>query len=382
MHYQTIVLSGGGAKGPYGLGVMLALQKYHNERKLTVAKIYCGTSVGALNATLAAQGDLDLLTTLYSQIHTQHILGVAESKLSRLRMALVSSDRPFSYFKNVALKSTIEKYAKFEKLSDAHLLICATNYKTGDLETFYISKVIDDFLEHEKSHPEEMRRMANYHKIKSQDELVQALLASTAIPFYLPPVAIGNRLYVDGGVGNNTPLKQAAYISRFLNCRAGTQLQPTLCVINDPIRFTIGPEEFNDAFGVIRRTMDIYHNELVSDVHLSWDRINNEVKLGQDRENRLISQLQGLDMVPAEKRAELVDLVKESLGATSTSTPRCHLPLMVVRPTTPLIDDILHFHPVNAQRLKLQGVADCLNLLAHRDYITPHNQRRWTEEIE
>lgn len=382
MNYQTIVLSGGGAKGPYGLGVLLALQKYHSERKLAVAKIYCGTSVGALNATLAAQGDLNLLASLYSKIRTQHILGVTKSKLSSVRMAWVSRDRPFSYFRNVALKSTIEQYAKFDKLRDAHLLICATNYKTGDLETFYISKVIDDFLEHEESHPAEMRQLENYHRITCQEELVQALLASTAIPFYLPPVVIGNSLYVDGGVGNNTPLKQAAYISRFLNCRKGVQLQPTLCVINDPIRFTIGPKEFNDAFGVIRRTMDIYHNELVSDVHLSWERINNEVKLGKDRENRLISQLQGLDSVPAEKRAELVELVKESLGAINKSTPRCHLPLMVVRPTTPLIDDILHFDPVNAQRLKLQGVADCLSLLANRNYITPYNHHRWTEEIE
>lgn len=382
MNYQTIVLSGGGAKGPYGLGVLLALQKYHSEHKKEITKIYCGTSVGALNATLAAQGDLEQLTKLYSQIRTENILGVTESKLKKLRMLWVVGRKPFRYFENAALRSTIEKFAKFDKLRNAHLLVCATNYSTGDLETFYISRVIDEFLEHEQSHQADTRRMVNYHRIESQEQLVQALLASTAIPFYLPPVEIEKRLYVDGGVGNNTPLKQAAYISRFLSCREGAVLQPTLCVINDPSRFTIDPGEFNDAFGVIRRTMDIYHNELVRDSYLSWDRINKEVSLGEERENRLISHIQGLQDVPADKLAELAKLVRESLRATSTSTPRCHLPLMVVRPATPLLDDILHFDPADAKRLRRHGVADCLSILTSEKSITPVMQHRWNEEID
>lgn len=382
MNYQTIVLSGGGAKGPYGLGVLLALQKYHSEHKKEITKIYCGTSVGALNATLAAQGDLEQLTKLYSQIRTENILGVTESKLKKLRMLWVVGRKPFRYFENAALRSTIEKFAKFDKLPNAHLLVCATNYSTGDLETFYISRVIDEFLEHEQSHQADTRRMVNYHRIESQEQLVQALLASTAIPFYLPPVEIEKRQYVDGGVGNNTPLKQAAYISRFLSCREGAVLQPTLCVINDPSRFTIDPGEFNDAFGVIRRTMDIYHNELVRDSYLSWDRINKEVSLGEERENRLISHIQGLQDVPADKLAELAKLVRESLRATSTSTPRCHLPLMVVRPATPLLDDILHFDPADAKRLRRHGVADCLSILTSEKSITPVMQHRWNEEID
>jgi Patatin-like phospholipase len=382
MNYQTIVLSGGGAKGPYGLGVLLALQRYHRERNWDIEKIYCGTSVGALNATLAAQGDLSQLTKLYSEIRTKDILGVSESRLKKLRMLRVVGRKPFRYFENAALKSTIEKYAKFDQLRDAHLLICATNYSTGDLETFYISSLIDEFLQLEQSHPPEMHRLLGYHPITSQQELVQALLASTAIPFYLPPVKIGKSLYVDGGVGNNTPLKQAAYISRFLSCRDGTVLQPTLCVINDPSRFRISPEEFGDAFGVIRRTMDIYHNELVSDSYLSWDRINKEVRRGEDRENLLISRILGLPGVAADKQAELVKFVRESSSTTSTSTRRCHLPLMVVRPATPLLEDILHFDPAAARRLKEHGVADYLTLLANKDHISVPNQRRWIEEID
>src|SRR5205085_2812980 len=162
--------------------------------------------------------------------------------------------KPFYYFKNKALKATIGKYVKFSSLEDSHLLICATNFTTGNLETFYISRLVDEFLEKEKALPFEDRRLVNYHQIKSQEQLVDALLASTAIPFYFPPVRIAAHLYVDGGVGNNTPLRQAAYLCRFISGMAGLSLEPTLCVINDPSRFTIEDGEDGDVFGVIRRT--------------------------------------------------------------------------------------------------------------------------------
>ena len=202
MNYQTIVLSGGGAKGPYGLGVLLALEKYNDKyytkREKDITKIYCGTSVGALNATIAAQGDLAKLAQLYSEIRTEDILGVSESELKKLRMLRVAGRKPFHYFDSAALKATIRRFAKFDRLADTHLLICATNYSTGVLETFYISSVVDAFVKHEQSHPQEKRRLTDYHRIDSQENLVQVLLASAAIPFYQPPVKIGNSLYVDG----------------------------------------------------------------------------------------------------------------------------------------------------------------------------------------
>src|SRR5438046_1381130 len=106
--YQTVVLSGGGAKGPYGLGVLWALEKFHQEHKKEITKIYCGTSVGALNATLAAQGDLKKLTTLYSTIQTKDILGTDDANVRRLTMFRVLNRKPFHYFKSDALRATIE----------------------------------------------------------------------------------------------------------------------------------------------------------------------------------------------------------------------------------------------------------------------------------
>jgi len=381
--YQLIVLSGGGAKGPYGLGVLLALSKFHQERQKQITKIYCGSSVGALNATLAAQGDLGQLKDLYARLRTEDIIGTKHSRVSYFGMLVALNRVPFHYFRNSALRSTIARHVRFDRLNGAHLLICATNYSTGELETFYTSHLVDEFVADDRNRPTETRRLINYHRLHSQDDLVQALLASTAVPFYLPPVRVGPSLYVDGGIGNNTPLRQAAYVCRFLSCRADVQLEPTFCVINDPDRFKIEHNESSDLFGVIRRTMDIFHNELLTGSHFAWDRINREVRISQERENLLDSDIGRLEALPLDDKVALRNRVGEVLRPENTSTPRRELPLLVVRPKTPLVvEDLLSFDPEVSKRLKEHGTADCLELLEHKSFITHNDLRRWNTAIE
>jgi hypothetical protein len=380
--YQVVVLSGGGARGAYGLGVLLALDKFHKEREKKITTIYCGASVGALNATLAAQGELRTLKELYARLRTKDVLGTSSSEVSKWGMFLALRRSPFYYFNNSALRSTIERYVRFDGLYNSHLLICATNYITGELETFYTSRLIDDFLAEDQKQPPELRRMVNYHRIDSQGKLVGALLASSAIPFYLPPVKLGAFLYVDGGVGNNTPLRQAAYICRFLVRSEDAQLEPTFCVINDPIRFRIEEDQSRDIFGVVRRTMDIFHNELLTGSHFAWERINKEVRTARDRESLLESDIGRLDALTPTDKAALRQRVGEVLRPASTLTPRCELPLLIVRPKTPLVEDVLSFDPDQSRILKLHGIADCLELLEHKNLITHNNHRRWSLEIE
>ena len=128
--------------------------------------------------------------------------------------------------------------------------------------------------------------------------------------------------------------------------------------------------------------MDIYHNEIARDILLSWERINEVVSQGEERKNLLTSRITGLEGVAADKKAELLVHVSDLMRVTSTSTPRCYLPLMVVRPTTPLLNDILNFDPVVAEDLKRRGAADCLSRLQAMKLISPHDERRWNEEID
>jgi Patatin-like phospholipase len=381
-HYQIVVLSGGGAKGPYGLGVLLGLDKYIAERKKKVTRLYAGTSVGALNATLAAQGDLEGLSKLYASLRTKDVLGVDSPHVSKWKMPFYLGRRPFYYFDNCALRKTIEKHASFQTLQDAHLLVCVTNYLSGELETFYSSKLVDDFVARDSQRPDEARRLRKYSRIESQEHLVDVLLASAAIPFYFPPVRIGKSTYVDGGVGNNTPLRQAAYMGRFLR-QAGYKLEPPVCIINDPDRFKIEPTaDSMDVFGVVRRTMDIFHNELVRDSLITWERINNSVAASSERENLISSHIGGMEGVPLETRQKLQRQVSEVLQATNAVTPRLDMPLLEVRPSTPLLENILEFDPNKSAALKKHGTADFLKMLCDKNMISAENRRRWLEEIE
>lgn len=380
--YRTIVLSGGGAKGPYGLGILLALEKLKRERERgkDVTDIFCGTSVGALNATLAAQGQLAELNDLYRDLRTVNILGSSKSTVSKLGMLRATFRKPFHYFKNDALRATIAKSVNFDRLKGAHLLICATNYTSGELETFYCSDLVDEFISQDRKRPIGHQRLANYHRLNSKEEVVEALLASTAIPFYFPPVKIGGSLYVDGGVGNNTPLRQAAYLSRYLQGRGDT-VWPTFCVINDPLRFTIDASHSSDVFGVIGRTLDLFHNEIVRDAETSWTRINEEMKRIQTRYGTLSSHISGMDVLPAETRQTLLQQLEVAFNGEDTTAPRCRLAIEIVRPSAHLLDNILEFSPTNATRLKRQGIADCLSALHRTDAITAAEERKWNETL-
>ena len=69
----ALVLAGGGARGAYEAGVWQALTELGVEFDMV-----CGTSVGAINAAMVVQGDVDKLNTLWKEIRTDQVFDVAE----------------------------------------------------------------------------------------------------------------------------------------------------------------------------------------------------------------------------------------------------------------------------------------------------------------
>jgi hypothetical protein len=65
-----LVLSGGGGKGAYQIGCWKALRRAGLARFAVIS----GTSVGALNGALIAQGDLDHATKIWTDLTEQHVL--------------------------------------------------------------------------------------------------------------------------------------------------------------------------------------------------------------------------------------------------------------------------------------------------------------------
>ena len=66
---RALVLSGGGSRGAYECGAWQALK----EMNIRLDAVY-GTSIGAINAALVAQGDLDRCVRLWNTITLNQII--------------------------------------------------------------------------------------------------------------------------------------------------------------------------------------------------------------------------------------------------------------------------------------------------------------------
>jgi predicted acylesterase/phospholipase RssA len=374
MEIVPIILSGGGSRGPYGAGALQALRHSILTQHSETTFCYFGTSVGALNATMAAQGQLEELTTLYAKLKTKNVVGKDDPKLKGFGVWLSSDNKPYGYFSNKHLRRTIEGNASFSKLIEqkAHLVMCATNCLTGDLETFYVSNLIDDFIAVEEAGPTQKRRLNNYHRIKNQQDLVDALLACTAIPIYFPPVKIRSRHYIDGGIGNNTPARQAAFFSRYCGMLDKGKVQKAICVINDPKRF--GTDSGNpdiDLTDTIGRTIGILQNEIVSDSLIAWNRINQEVG---DRQ-RKVGQVQDI-LIESGKFSEpelapIVARISDVLQTSTSLTQRSQFDLIIVQPEKQLpVSSLLNFDPRISVEIMKQGAIDCFKALCEHGLVT------------
>ena len=72
---RALVLSGGGSRGAYECGAWQALK----EMNIRIDGVY-GTSIGAINAALVAQGDLDTAVRLWNNIRLNQIIDVEEEE--------------------------------------------------------------------------------------------------------------------------------------------------------------------------------------------------------------------------------------------------------------------------------------------------------------
>lgn len=172
----AFVFSGGGPLGALQVGALRALFEHGVRPELVV-----GTSVGALNATFTAfdptPRGVDGLEGIWRSLTDSDLFPGGRLRASWAKM-LVRGDR---VFENSGVRRLIETRLGDARFEDAQipLGVVATDLETGAEELF------------------------------TSDELTSALLASTAMPSIYPPVEIGGRTYIDGGVSNNVPIAPA-----------------------------------------------------------------------------------------------------------------------------------------------------------------------------
>lgn len=228
-----VILTGGGARGAYQVGVLSAINDILDPHRDPSFKspfaILCGTSAGSLNAaSLACHADkphegIDRLCTFWGNLRTEMVFHADSRSLMHTGFHWLNTlglgwmvpalrrNVPHSLLNNSPLRELLTKALDFERVSvnlrDKHikaLAVTATAYTSGEHLTFYQSDT-----------PIVPWRRSLRRAIPCRIG-VDHLLASSAIPFVFPAQAIlvggGTTWCGDGTMRQLAPISPAIHL--------------------------------------------------------------------------------------------------------------------------------------------------------------------------
>lgn len=174
----ALALCGGGGKGAYQIGLWKAFNECNISRTI---KAVSGTSVGALNAVLFAIGDFENAKKIWYSIDRSTLL----SPSAKNSFAWCSRDGLRELLKSVSL-------VKLRKSIPVYVNIT-------DKSTLNVRNVVNS----------EVRIETVLLNRLPVNDMIEVLLATSAIPVVYDEVKIKDRKYIDGGVlqSGNTPIE-------------------------------------------------------------------------------------------------------------------------------------------------------------------------------
>lgn len=239
---RALVISGGGSKGAFAVGVIKQLQQIF---PTLFFDIYVGTSTGSLIVPLAAIDEIDLLEEIYTTQSKGTI--VKELRIGdRLNTDSIFDANPLWNLVNTRFND-----ARYEQLraSGKKLYINTTCLQTEDLTVFTNDAAA-------RSHEGyAVRQIAN------SDHFRRAIMASACQPVFMPTIQVNKNLpgnpekdyqYVDGGV------REYAGIEIAIDAGA-TEIFTIL--LSTGVNETEN-EYFGDLFSIMQRTIDIFMTDV------------------------------------------------------------------------------------------------------------------------
>ena len=221
MHRNALVLTGGGARGAYQVGVLKALAEALPRNAPNPFPIVSGTSAGAINAAaLGCYADdfhhaVAALERVWSGFRIGHVVEVDPWSMARSSLAwfaaLVSGgvlcSPPRSLLDNAPLRALLEREVPLarigETIASGHLhAVCvnASAYTLARSVSFYDgAPEIEDWAR--------TRREGRRSKLT-----VDHLMASSALPLVFPAARVEHEYYGDGSMRMGAPLSPALHL--------------------------------------------------------------------------------------------------------------------------------------------------------------------------
>lgn len=222
---RALVLSGGGARAAYQVGVLKALADILPDADDPNARppfsIICGTSAGAINAaSLAAhsgsfkQSVLDLesvwtelsIDQVYASRTRDLLKGLGKIGLSLLHEG-ISRDNPLALLDSRPLEQLLSRAIQYRNIQKSikagrlkALSVTAMGYKTGESVSFFQGS-------------EELKEWRRYRRKGQMARISRKhLMASSAIPAIFPTIKLGDEYYGDGALRQVAPISPAIHL--------------------------------------------------------------------------------------------------------------------------------------------------------------------------
>ena len=210
----AMILSGGGARGAYEVGVLWYIFDDLSRMRGAPPKIdiLCGTSVGAINACYLAAHLTDpvlgmrRLVHLWSELQITRVLGFGPRQFVGIPRVLLGGGDGTGFFDVRPMAELVQREISWRALARAlrrkqlgGLTVSTTEVATGRTVVFM-----------QTAPYVEIPRTAPPRTLFRADHIgPHHALASAAIPLLFPPVRIDDELYLDGGLRQNTPIAPA-----------------------------------------------------------------------------------------------------------------------------------------------------------------------------
>ena len=323
-----LVLTGGGARAAYQVGVLKAIAQIRRDCGEVAAPnpfpVIAGTSAGAINAMALAcraddfDGAVKSLCEVWENFHAEQVyrsdsLGVVRTGARWLTMMSIGwviarwrRARPRSLLDNTPLEGLLTRLVSTERLQrmmrEGHLkglAVTASSYGSGLHVTFY--DAVQDIVPWTRS-----QRIAVRQAIG-----VPHLLASSAIPFLFPAVSLridGHTEYCgDGSMRQAAPISPAVHLGgeRILVVGAGR--------LQEPAGERVGSSEYPSLAQIAGHALSsIFLDALAVDVE-RLQRINSTLAL-LTPEARAATSLKPLEVLVIAPSQRLDDIAAKHLA--------------------------------------------------------------------
>jgi NTE family protein len=214
-----LILTGGGARAAYQVGVLKALAEIHTSPEFPFP-IIVGTSAGAVSASILAGNvtrwhqSVSEIEHVWANFHASHVFRTDAAAMLKAGARWMGSlftggmiGPPRSLLDNSPLRELLAKVTDFDAIrvnvAQGHLralALCATSYFTARSVSFFEAETTISEWSRAQRHGERVPLNLDY------------LMASLGIPFLFPPSCLHGEYFGDGAMRQTAPLSPAIHL--------------------------------------------------------------------------------------------------------------------------------------------------------------------------